>query len=44
MYNPGCYKTYISAFKVWCMYGFPQLLINFDIEIGLLHIKRTNKW
>ncbi len=47
MYNPGCYKTYINAFKEWCMYGFPQLVINeihFDIEIGLLHIKRTNKW
>lgn len=28
MYNPGCYKTYINAFKEWCMYGFLQPLIN----------------
>jgi len=47
MYNPRCYKTYINAFKEWCMYGFLQHVINeihFDIEIRLLHIKRTNKW
>jgi hypothetical protein len=40
-------QKYINAFKKWRMYGFPQPMINeihFDIKIGLLHIKRTNKW
>ncbi len=33
--------------KKLCKYGFPQPLVNevhFNIEMKLLHIKRTNKW
>jgi hypothetical protein len=40
-------QKYINAFKEWCMHGFPQPIsneIHFDIKIGLLHIKRNNKW
>jgi hypothetical protein len=41
--NPTCYKTNIDALKSLYKYGFLQPLINethFNIEIGLLHIKK----
>ncbi len=41
--NPTCYKTNIDALKSLCKYGYLQPLINethFNIEIGLLHIKK----
>jgi hypothetical protein len=45
--NLACYKSNIDASKKLCRYGFPQPLINtthFDNDIGLLHIKRNDKW
>jgi hypothetical protein len=47
MCNPICYKTNVDVSKNKCKYGFPQPLVNethFNIEMKLLHIKRTNKW
>jgi hypothetical protein len=45
--NLACYKSNIDASKKLCKYGFLEPLINtthFDNDVGLLHIKRIDKW